>query len=91
MGDLPRQARCRASPLAITIILRVKLHQIHRLELTAAAQRLDDTQQRNQRDTERSRRRHFTCGQHVEIDSQIQAQRVSRFRAVVTPTKARRV
>ena len=46
MGDLPRQTRCRAGSLAINIVLRVKLDQINCLELTAAAQRLDDAQGR---------------------------------------------
>lgn len=75
MGDLPCQTGRRASALTVNVKQRVKLHQIHRLQLTAAAQRLNDAQQRGQRHAQRRRgrhRRHFSRRQHVEIDSQIQ-------------------
>ncbi len=55
MGDLPCHTGRRASALTVNVKQRVKLHQIHRLQLTAAAQRLNDAQQRGQRHAQRRR------------------------------------
>ena len=75
MGDLPCQTGRRASTLSVDVKLRIKLDQIHRLQLSAAAQRLNDAQQDCQRHAQRRRRgnrRHFARRQHVEIDGKIQ-------------------
>ena len=90
MGDLPYQTGRRAGALSVDVKMRIKLDQIHRLKLTAAAQRLNDPQQGRQQHAQRRRRRnrrHFARWQHVEIDSQIQNGRIARYCAQAPATR----